>query len=266
MPKENDKRLSVMGRVGSFIKDLSFDAYNTLRYFRHNLTLQPELKHHFRGDVEHPPVVLIQGFLGTSAVLGPLARFLTRKGRNVFLIDLGYINIQDIRQSAEKIHFEIERIMDQYAKKEGFSRVDIVAHSMGGLIALYYTRKLGGHRLVRKLVTLGTPFQGTYSAFVGIAMFGSFSKGVWQMLPRSKFLKELQNTPSNLSTKIYSIAAQYDTISPARRCFLKGAVNRIVPLGHASLLMDTKVHENILSFLDSKKDKAGKLAFEHFTT
>ncbi|CAM5527705.1 hypothetical protein SMICM304S_05241 [Streptomyces microflavus] len=39
--------------------------------------------------------------------------------------------------------------------------VDIVGHSLGGLIARYYVQRLGGDRRVRTLVTLGTPHGGT---------------------------------------------------------------------------------------------------------
>src|SRR5207344_739973 len=39
-------------------------------------------------------------------------------------------------------------------------RVLIFAHSLGGLLARYYVEQLGGHRLVRHLVTAGTPHRG----------------------------------------------------------------------------------------------------------
>jgi hypothetical protein len=87
------------------------------------------------------------------------------------------------------------------------------------------------------------------------------------MLPNSKFLKNLHAPHhSSLQTQIYSIAAQYDTISPPESCFLKGAVNRVIPLGHASLLMDPRLYQNILNFLDDKEEISNVVQFEHFRT
>jgi pimeloyl-ACP methyl ester carboxylesterase len=42
--------------------------------------------------------------------------------------------------------------------------VVLVAHSMGGLVARYFTETLGGNSTVRKTVTLGTPFFGAVKA------------------------------------------------------------------------------------------------------
>ncbi|TVQ77625.1 MAG: alpha/beta fold hydrolase [Bradymonadales bacterium] len=254
-------------RLRSFVRDVGFDALNTFRYFRYNLSLKSHREFHFSKESTEPPVVLLQGFLGSSSVLRPLDLYLQENGRNVFLIDLGLVNIRDIRESAETLLFEIERIMDDYSKRFGFKKIDIVAHSMGGLIALYYIRKLGGHRLIRNLVTLGTPFRGTYAAGFGVALFGLVSKGVWQMLPNSSLLQELQETGGEpQKTRIVSLAAQGDTLCPPASCFLKGAINRIVPLGHASLLMDSRVFRSLISFLSDRHDNTNVVAFDHFRT
>lgn len=252
-------------RWKDFIKDIGFDFLSTAKYLRHNLRFGLTRQNHFSGKSEHPPIILLQGFLGTSGVLDPFDRFLQREGRNVFILDLGLVNIRDIRESAERLIFEVERIMDLYSKEHAFKKVDIVAHSMGGLIAYYYVKKLGGHRCVRKLVALGSPFRGTWSAALGVALFGIFSRGVRQMLPGSKFLKELHvNHQKKFDTELFSIAAQYDTISPPESCFLKGATNRVLPLGHAGLLMDERVYQNVLAFLDDRQESAKIVSFEHF--
>jgi triacylglycerol lipase len=253
--------------IVNFAKDIGFDTFNTLKYFRHNLKLGLSRENHFQQESQEPPIILLQGFLGTSGVLQPLDRYLQGQGRNVFMLDLGIINIGDIRKSAELLVYEVERLIDLYSKKHNFKKVDIVAHSMGGLIAYYYVKKLGGHRAVRKLITLGTPFRGTWAALLGTAMFGLLSRGVSQMLPRSQFLKELHAPNRNrIRTKVYSLAAQYDTISPPESCFLKGATNRILPLGHASLLIDKRVFQNIVLFLEGEENRSNVVEFEHFRT
>ncbi|NLE03899.1 MAG: alpha/beta fold hydrolase, partial [Crenarchaeota archaeon] len=54
-------------------------------------------------------------------------------------------------------------------------KVDIVGHSMGGLIARYYIENLGHSSRVAKLITIGTPHWGSYMAnqsCVGGAILG----------------------------------------------------------------------------------------------
>jgi len=250
--------------IKSFAADIAFDTWNTVQYFRHFFNIHYGHTSHLSEKSAHPPVILVQGFLGTRSVLDPLERFMREKGRHVFLIDLGLVNIRDIRESAETLLFEVERIIEEYSQTHGFTKFDIVAHSMGGLIALYYIKKLGGNRVIRKLISLGTPYRGTWAAALGAAVFGVISKGVWQMLPGSPFLKELHLNVGFDQTRVYSISAKADTLCPPRACFLKGAVNRILPLGHASLVMDRRVFETILAFLEGDKIESKVVDFGHF--
>src|SRR5215470_6029051 len=134
-----------------------------------------------------PPVLLIHGFLGTRGSMYPLERRLAADGITVFSFNLGTFNTRDIRRSAFLIHRKIETILAQTNVK----RIDILGHSMGGLIGLYYVKKLGGHEKVRRLVMLGTPLAGTWAALPGVATLGLFSSSSWQLLPRSDLLKEL---------------------------------------------------------------------------
>ena len=79
----------------------------------------------------------------------------------------------DIRDIAEGLEIEVERLASQYAESFGETLeslegrdedrvVDIVGYSMGGLVARQYlTKHLDDHH-VRKLVTVATPHQGVY--------------------------------------------------------------------------------------------------------
>ena len=83
---------------------------------------------------------------------------------------------QDILKTAQKLDELIERIRRDY--NDPALRVDVVAHSMGGLVVRYYERYgtvdvLGGNTFtvtglglakLRRIVLLGTPNQGTVTA------------------------------------------------------------------------------------------------------
>src|SRR5438132_14427600 len=114
-----------------------------------------------------------------------MERRLNGDGICVFSFNLGSLNTRDIRQSAFLINRKIEAILAQTPVK----KIDIIGHSMGGLIGLYYVKKLGGHEKVRKLVMMGAPVRGTWAALLGVATVGLISSSAWQLLPGSRFLK-----------------------------------------------------------------------------
>lgn len=189
----------------------------------------------------HPPVLLIHGFLGTRGSMFVLERRLNADGLCVFSFNLGTLNVRDIRTSAFLIHRKIEAILAQTPVK----KIDIVGHSMGGLIGLYYVKKLGGWEKVRKLVLMGTPVTGTWAALAGVATLGVWSASSWQLLPNSEFMRELAEGPLPPQVEMYTISAERDWLCPINACWLEGATNMTVPLGHSSLVVATEVYDRI---------------------
>lgn len=191
--------------------------------------------------------------MGTRGVLGPLENFLRDRGRDVISIDLGFFNVADIRSSAATLAEKIERLIERTGDHRAFEKIDIVGHSMGGLIGLYYIKHLGGHRLVNRMIGLGAPFHGTWVGLLAVVPFGAFSRGIWQMLPKSHFLKSLRAHPQEAhETKLISIAARFDALCPPRTCRLEGAKNLSVAVGHGGLLIDTRAFEAIEQNLSPK--------------
>lgn len=193
-------------------------------------------------DAGHPPVLLVHGFLGTRGSMFVLERRLIGDGLCVFSFNLGSLNTRDIRASAFLIHRKIEAILAQTPVQ----KIDIIGHSMGGLIGLYYIKKLGGHEKVRRLVMMGTPLGGTWAALGGIATVGLLSASSWQLLPGSRFLRELKRGPLPDSVEVYSIAAVDDWVTPLASTASPGVTQIHVPLGHSSLVVSEEVYRRIL--------------------
>jgi triacylglycerol esterase/lipase EstA (alpha/beta hydrolase family) len=171
----------------------------------------------------------------------PLEQRLTRDGIVVFSFNLGTFNTRDIRTSAFLIHRKIESILAQTNVK----RIDIVGHSMGGLIGLYYVKKLGGAEKVRKMILMGSPVKGTWVALAGVATMGLWSASSWQLLPGSRLLRELDHGPLPPSVQYYTIAADRDWVCPPASTPLSGARAVRVPLGHSSLVVSDEVYRHI---------------------
>jgi triacylglycerol lipase len=192
-----------------------------------------------------PPILIIHGFLGTRGSMYMLERRLVDDGFVVVSFNLGTLNVRDIRRSAFLIHRKIERILAQTP----LQKIDIIGHSMGGLIGLYYVKKLGGHARVRKLIMMGTPLRGTWAALAGVVTLGLWSTSSWQLLPRSRFLDELAQGPMPPGVEMYTIAAARDWVVPLPTTRVAGAQATIVPLGHSSLVVSEEVYRRVVNTL-----------------
>jgi len=198
-----------------------------------------------------PPVLIIHGYLATRGSLHLLEKHLTMRGLIVMSYPLGPLNVGDIRDSAGLIARKVESIVAQ----TGIARVDIVGHSMGGLVGLDYLKRLGGRHRVRRLVMLGTPAQGTWSALLGLvtAPLGAASL---QLLPGSPFLRELAERPLPPGADVVSIGALRDWLAPLQSTVLDGVRHIALPTGHSGLLVDAEVAEVVVSIL-RQPDSAG---------
>jgi triacylglycerol esterase/lipase EstA (alpha/beta hydrolase family) len=162
------------------------------------------------------PIVLLHGFGTSSRVLAPLALHLQRElGRPVVTLRLGGrlpLHLGDVRGTARRVHRAIERL----AREGRFAHVDLVGHSLGGLVATYLLKAIDrGHR-VRRVVTLGTPHRGTPAALLGALLFGAFSRAVWQMIPGSPLLRELGRLPVPRGADLVTLDSDADAVVPPR--------------------------------------------------
>ena len=239
----------LLGAVASEeVREDLLDSRHALSYFRHLARgNRIRRKRWFENiDASHPPVLLLHGFFGTRGSMFLLERRLTEEGLCTFSFNLGTVNTRDARASAFLVHRKVEAILEQ---ARHVKRIDIVGHSLGGLIGLYYVKKLGGANKVRKLVMVGTPHRGTWAALGGVVMLGLLSESSWQLLPHSSFLTELQRGPLPEGVEYFSIAAERDWICPLSSTYLRGAHLVTVPFGHAGLVMSDLTYSKIAAAL-----------------
>ncbi|MGC3000417.1 lipase family alpha/beta hydrolase [Streptomyces sp. G35A] len=150
-----------------------------------------------------PPVVLLHGFIDNRSVFLLLRRSLAQHGRQQ-IESLNYSPLTcDIRIAAELLGRHIEQVCE----RTGSSRVDVVGHSLGGLIARYYVQRLGGDLRVRTLVTLGTPHSGTR-----VAPLANAHPIVRQMRPGSPVLEELSAPAPGCRTHFVAFWSDLDHI------------------------------------------------------
>jgi pimeloyl-ACP methyl ester carboxylesterase len=235
-----------LGRRSTIGQDVVGGA-DGLSYLRHLIRGNRLRRRDAFGELspDSPPVLIIHGFLGTRGSMYMLERRLVTDGFVCVSFNLGTLNVRDIRRSAFLIHRKIERILAQTPGQ----RIDIIGHSMGGLIGLYYVKKLGGHTRVRKLIMMGTPLRGTWAALAGVLTLGFLSTSSWQLLPRSRFLDELAQGPIPPGVEVSTIAAARDWVVPLATTRLPGINAMTVPLGHSSLVVSEEVYRRVVNTL-----------------
>ncbi|HVE86232.1 MAG TPA: alpha/beta fold hydrolase [Myxococcales bacterium] len=212
-----------------------------------------------RTDFAHcpRPVLMLYGLLSTRRTFEVLERRLRRDGYCVFSIKLGGLletfNSRGIDESAERVRQKVERL---YARYPEMGPLTIVGHSKGGLIGRYYVKRLGGDLRVKAVITLGTPHGGTPTAYLGCAMVGLFAKSVWQMTPRSPFIRHLRVGAFPRHVRLVSIYSRADRVSPFPSCRLEddGVGNtfnvEIPELTHREYLYKRAAYEVIRRELD----------------
>ncbi|MEU5371125.1 alpha/beta fold hydrolase [Streptomyces sp. NPDC005951] len=200
-----------------------------------------------------PPVVLLHGFIDNRSAFLVLRRTLTRHGRR--LASLNYSPLtRDVRTAAELLGRHVEEI----CARTGHDRVDIVGHSLGGLVARYYVQRLGGDRRVRTLVTLGTPHGGT-----AVAPGAGVHPIVRQMRGGSSVIEELRGPAPGCRTRFVSFWSELDQVMvPVETACVDhpdlDAVNvRVTGIGHLALPVHPTVAAAVREALEAPEAGEG---------
>jgi pimeloyl-ACP methyl ester carboxylesterase len=200
-----------------------------------------------------PPVVLLHGFIDNRSVFVLLRRSLLQHGHR-HLESLNYSPLTcDIRTAAELLGRHIEEICERTGSKQ----VDVVGHSLGGLIARYYVQRLGGDLRVRTLVTLGTPHSGTR-----VVPLADAHPIVRQMRPGSDVLTELARPAPGCRTHFVSFWSDLDHLMDPLEtaCIdhpdLMAQNVQVSGIGHLALPVHPAVATGIRQALDSTRTGA----------
>lgn len=190
---------------------------------------------------EKRPILFVHGIFHNKSAFIYLKQQLSRRGWHHFReVDL-FTSIYSIPKLAAQIKTQVEKLQARYHAKQ----VDIVAHSMGGVVARYYIQKLGGDGQVANLVTLGTPHQGTvWSRF-------SLLAHIRELAPDSRLLSELNDLPPPEKTRVVTVAGAWDILMTPRQCTSwKGTRHiQLKRVGHAGLLYSRRVVQILASHL-----------------
>ncbi len=189
-----------------------------------------------------PPLLLIHGYQCNRGLWFWLRPRLEAAGWTVATHDLEPVwgNIDDYAQG-------IERRIDEVLAATGAAQVILIGHSMGGLVLRAYLRRHGRDKVAR-IVTLGSPHQGTRLARLGLG------RNARQMRMGDAWLAALAQPgavplpPDSVS--IFSVHDNY--VFPQQTCStLDGAASvAIGGVSHLGMAFSPLVLEKLLEALE----------------
>jgi triacylglycerol esterase/lipase EstA (alpha/beta hydrolase family) len=194
------------------------------------------------------PVLLLHGVLcNAGAMYGLRGALLARHIGPVYALSYGP-PLASIDCFADAVAAKVDAMLGA----TGASRVAIVAHSMGGLVARAYLRRHGAAK-VASVMTLGTPHHGSAHAW----LFPGTSLA--QMRPGSAWLAALNRAEgAPPGVRFVSLWSWHDSmVAPQTSARLAGVENiELVGIGHNALLGDRQVYALVAAELTRVAQRA----------
>jgi triacylglycerol lipase len=190
-------------------------------------------------------VVLVHGFCASAGVFRPLrARLENEAGARVATFT--HAPCVGIRRIARTLEDVVNRIPMG-------TRITVVGHSLGGVVARWYVQEMGGHRRVERTISLGSPFGGVDVPryFVGADLH-----------EESELLKRIRDRAGEFDVPHTSVVGDEDRVVVGRKtaCLGVGDVVVLSKRGHNTLLFDDEVAGLVIERVRQGAPAVGVLA------
>ena len=185
------------------------------------------------------PVILCHGYMHNKSAFLLMGHRLRRIGRNnVVTLNFG--------PPSRRVPFFAERLSEAVKTalaQTGAEKVDLVGHSMGGLVVRYFVERLDGAASVNAAVTLGAPHRGTKTA-----VFGVF-KSAEQFMPDSDLIAELNEAvPANRAVNMSAVWSDFDSVilpSESARLPAPHSNVKVGGVGHVAMLLSGRIFDEV---------------------
>lgn len=183
---------------------------------------------------EPSTIVIVHGLFATPGHVRPVHNALTAEGLRCLSPALtpndGSLSIEGLAQ-------QLDRYISQELPPQ--APIQLVGHSMGGLVALEYLNHHGGSSRTRALYTIASPHQGTLLANLHGGAGGR------EMIAGSSFLTRLNATTPNCPVTTYRSTRDL-VIIPNSSSALPYADNQVITSpGHNEVLSAPALHQDL---------------------
>jgi pimeloyl-ACP methyl ester carboxylesterase len=142
------------------------------------------------------PVLLVHGYLEDATVWATWENLLTEDGIPFYTVTF---TKDDECGSAAHHAIELQKIVQKILNSTDYKKVNIAAHSKGGLDARAYLST--GTEDVANLIMIGTPNAGSPLAFLN----DFCSPAIWDLRPGAS----VHEAPRNVHTKYYTLSGNW---------------------------------------------------------
>ncbi|HRR10191.1 MAG TPA: alpha/beta fold hydrolase [Rhodothermales bacterium] len=158
-PKEVTYRYIHPSFIDPAIKDLALDLYSEASGYETSI-YQPIFK------LTPPPTLLLHGLWSNGSIWIDLPQRLATTGHNLRLVRrVTYPNGASFKDNAFVLRSNIDVLLTTALFQNVLAtKVNVVAHSMGGLLARQYIQNANFKKDINKLITLNTPHSGSQIA------------------------------------------------------------------------------------------------------
>lgn len=186
------------------------------------------------------PIIVLHGYAMNRANFVPLAFRLARAGLGP-VFGFEYWTLGRTAAAARQLAY----FVDEVRATLGAAQVDVIGHSMGGIVGRYYVSLAGGDGFVKNLVTIGSPHTGTEISAIGVG------HPTRELVLGSPLVTRLAAAPPPRFTRVTAVWSRGDALVPgARQVALPGAETLMFPdLGHVALLASRRVARALIERL-----------------
>jgi hypothetical protein len=226
----------------------------------------PPLMEPSHPDSQNLPLLIVPGLNTPPVFFREMHLYFTQKGYNVSVMALPENGLADVATAALKLEEEVKRLKEKCAA----SKINVIGHCLGGVIAHYWLDTLGLQKKsasIENLVSLGTGFLGAE----GVQQL----KNIW--IPRNpgkpvpKVFDELIHWNLNVvrhSTEVayHSLITVWDFMVHFRKGILEAAsevpchVNNLIiddpDIDHLTIALNHEVFQKIELMLNTQKAAA----------
>ena len=186
------------------------------------------------------PIIMVHGYAMNRANFIPLACRLAKAGLGPIL-GFEYWTLGKTASAAKKLGEFVERVRAE----TGAAQVDVIGHSMGGVVGRYYVTFGGGDGVVANLVTIGSPHSGTAVAPVGLG------RPTKELFLGSSLMQRLAAAKNPARTRLTVIWSRRDALVSGPEAARIEGVDELVldDVGHLTMLTSRTVADALIDRL-----------------
>jgi triacylglycerol esterase/lipase EstA (alpha/beta hydrolase family) len=187
---------------------------------------------------------MLHGYMMSRASFLLLARRLQRAGLGP-VYGFEYWTMGTVNSAAERLGEFVASV----CAETGASSVDLIGHSMGGVVARYFATLAGGAERVENLITIGSPHGGAHVSSLGIG------RPQRELRPGSPLMQRLEVADIPEGVRPLVIWSRADALVWNRaQAGWRGAEELVFDdLGHVALLYSRRVAREIIARLRDRR-------------